>query len=59
MSGSGQQSVAQRYAKQDVTITETITQIVCRVTEEEEEVDSQTMGADLQGPVCETYPADI
>ncbi len=54
MKGSGQQSIVQRYGKQDVTIMEIITLIACPGTEEEEEADSQATGGDLQGPVCET-----
>uniref|UniRef100_A0A8C2ZW82 non-specific serine/threonine protein kinase n=1 Tax=Cyclopterus lumpus TaxID=8103 RepID=A0A8C2ZW82_CYCLU len=54
MKGSGQQSIVQRKGKQDVTITETIPLMPeCPGTEEKEEAHSQTMGADLQGPVCD------
>lgn len=42
-----------------MTITETITLIVCPGMEEEEEADSQAMGADLLGPVFETQSADV
>lgn len=38
---------------------ETIILIVCSGMEEEEEADSQTMGEDLQEPVCELKPADV
>ena len=55
MRGFGQQLTVQHYGKQDVTVTETITLIVCLGMEEEE--DLQTMGADLQGPMCEPQPA--
>lgn len=41
-----------------MTVTETITLIVC-LGMEEEEADSQTMGADLQGPMCEPQPAEF
>lgn len=54
MKGSGQQSIVLCYGKQDVTITVTIALIVCQGMEEEEEADSQTTVADLQGPACET-----
>lgn len=53
----GQRLTILCYRKQDVTITETL--IVCLGMEEEEEVDSQTMGADLQGQVCEPQPAEL
>ncbi len=59
MKGFGQQSIAQRYGKQDVTITETITLMVFPGMEEEEEADSRSMGADLRVPVCETKPAYV
>lgn len=54
MRGFGQQSIAQHCGKQDATITETITLIVCPEMGEEEEADSQTTGAVLQGLMCET-----
>uniref|UniRef100_A0A8C4GMY9 non-specific serine/threonine protein kinase n=1 Tax=Dicentrarchus labrax TaxID=13489 RepID=A0A8C4GMY9_DICLA len=54
MKGSGQQSIVQRYGKQDVTTTETITLTVCLGMQEEEEADSQSTEADRRGPVCET-----
>lgn len=57
MRDSGQRLIILRYRKQDVTITET--PIVCLGTEEEEEVYSQTMGADQQGQVCEPPLAEL
>ena len=53
--GSGQRSVAQRYGKQDATVMGTIALIVCPGMKEEEEADSQSTGADLQGQACETW----
>lgn len=54
MKGFGQRLIVQRHVKQNVTIMETVSQMpVCPGMEEKEEADSQTMGVDLQGPVCE------
>lgn len=57
--GSGQPLTAQRCKDQNATITETTPLIVCQGREEEEEVDSQAMAADLQGQVCEPQSADF
>uniref|UniRef100_A0A7N6AQA8 non-specific serine/threonine protein kinase n=1 Tax=Anabas testudineus TaxID=64144 RepID=A0A7N6AQA8_ANATE len=57
MRDSGQQLIDLHYRKQGVTITETL--IVCPGMVEEEVGDSQTMGADLQGQVCEPQLAEL
>lgn len=59
MRSSGRQLIVLRYRKQDVTIMETITLTVRLGMEEEEEVDLQTMGADLPGQVCEPQLAEL
>lgn len=58
MKGSGQQSIVQHCIKQDVTTTETTTLLARPGMQEEGEARSQTTGGVLQGPACETSPAD-
>lgn len=59
MRGFGRQSIVRRYGKQGAIVTETITLTVGLGMEAVGAADSQTMGADLQGPACEHQPADF
>uniref|UniRef100_A0A665WFR3 non-specific serine/threonine protein kinase n=1 Tax=Echeneis naucrates TaxID=173247 RepID=A0A665WFR3_ECHNA len=56
MRGFGQQLIVRHPRSWDVIIMVTTARIKCLEMEEEGEVDSQTMGADLQGPMCEPQP---